>query len=286
MTPSLSRSYSFCEQLTRREAGNFYPAFRILPTRQRLGMCALYAFMRIADDLSDSKEEIAVKRSQLTVWRLGLRQALSGCYDHRLHEALHDTVDHYHIPPQYLEDVLDGCEMDLEPVCFSTFAQLRLYCYRVASAVGLACIHIWGFSDGRAKEYAETAGLAFQLTNILRDLGEDADRGRVYLPAEELARFGYDEIRLKEGRMDDAFRELMRFQVQRARRFYESAWPLVPLLPPPGRAVFLVLARTYRALLGVMERRNYDVFSSRVRLSNWRKLAFVLSALPVRWGWA
>ena len=124
--------------------------------------------------------------------------------DHAALEALHDTIDRYRIPVQYLEDVLDGVEMDLEPVCYATFADLKLYCYRVASAVGLACIHIWGFSDERAKDYAEQAGYAFQLTNILRDLGEDAARGRVYVPADELARFGYDVIRLKEGRMDDA----------------------------------------------------------------------------------
>jgi phytoene synthase len=286
MTPNLTQSYAFCQQLTRREAGNFYPAFRILPSQQRLSMCALYAFMRIADDLSDSAEILDVKRRQLVDWRQGLRHALAGEFRHPLHAALRDTMVRYRIPAQYLEDVLDGCEMDLEPVCYATFADLRLYCYRVASAVGLACIHIWGFSDERAKDYAEKAGYAFQLTNILRDLGEDAGRGRVYLPAEELTRFGYDVIRLNEGQVDDAFRELMRFQIARARGLYESAWPLIPLLPPPGRAVFLVLAKTYRALLDAIERRNYDVFTSRVRLSTWRKLGFALSALPVRWGLA
>lgn len=286
MTLSLAQSYAFCQQLTRREAGNFYPAFCILPRDQRLSMCALYAFMRIADDLSDSAEEVPVKRRQLAQWREDLRRSLTGEYRHELHPALHDTVRHYAIPARYLEDVLDGCEMDLEPVCYATFADLKLYCYRVASAVGLACIHIWGFSNERAKEYAEQAGYAFQLTNILRDLREDAERGRVYVPADELARFGCHPIDLKAGRMDDAFRELMRFQVARARGLYESAWPLLALLSRPGRAVFLVLARTYRALLGEIERRDYDVFTTRVRLSTWRKLGFVLSALPVRWGWA
>jgi 15-cis-phytoene synthase len=282
---ALEESYHYCETLTRREAGNFYPAFRVLPRDQRVSMCALYAFMRIADDLSDSADDVATKRANLAQWRLGLRQALTGQYQHESHQALHDTVARYHIPAQYLEDVVDGVEMDLEPVVYATFADLRLYCYRVASAVGLACIHIWGFSDERAKEYAEQAGIAFQLTNILRDLGEDAARSRVYLPTEDLVRFGYDPAGLRTGKRDDAFRALMRFEVQRARDFYESAWPLTPLLPPPGRAVFLVMARTYRALLDVMEKRDYDVFRERVRVSKWRKLGFALVALPVRWGW-
>ncbi len=286
MKPSLAESYAFCERLTRREAGNFYPAFRILPREQRLSMCALYAFMRIADDLSDSTEDNPSKRRQLSEWRQALKLALAGEYRHELHAALADTIGKHRIPVQYLEDVLDGVAMDLEPVRFATFAELRLYCYRVASAVGLACIHIWGFSDARAQEYAEQTGIAFQLTNILRDLGEDAARGRVYLPADELARFGYDVPRLERHTMDKPFRALMRFQVQRARAFYASGWSLVPLLPPPGRAVFLVMARTYRSLLDVMEQRDYDVFSRRVRLSAWRKLLFALQALPVRWGWA
>src|SRR5262249_54077149 len=148
---------------------------------------------------------------------------------------------------------------------------------RVASAVGLACIHIWGFNGEKAKDYAESAGLAFQITNILRDLGEDARRDRVYLPKDDLDRFGYDADRLKRGVRDDAFRELMRFEVERARGFYAEGWKLLPHLAPAGQAVFLVMARTYRGLLDVIEARDYDVFSSRVRVSRWKKLWFALS---------
>jgi phytoene synthase len=240
--------------------------------------------LRIADDLSDGLGSPADKRGLLAGWRSGLDHALAGCYSHRLHEALHDTVQKFHIPRQYLDDVLDGVEMDLEPTVYATFEDLRLYCYRVASAVGLACIHIWGFSDERAMVHAEQAGLAFQLTNILRDLGEDAARGRVYLPREDLDRFGYDAAGFARGVRDDHFQALMRFEVERARQYYESAWPLLPLLSPPGRAVFLVMARTYRGLLDAIEKCDYDVFSHRVRLSGWRKLFFALRALPVRWG--
>jgi phytoene synthase len=286
MTSELAHSYAYCDRLARREAGNFYAGFRVLPRPQRLATCALYAFLRIADDLSDEPGEAGPKRALLAAWRTGLDRALCGEYTHRIHPALHHTLRTYGVPRQYLDAALDGVEMDLAPVSFATFDELRLYCYRVASVVGLSCLHVWGFTAERAKRYAEDAGLAFQLTNILRDLGEDAARGRVYLPRDELGRFGYDAQRLARGERDEAFRALMRFQVERARGYYEAAWPLVPLLRPAGRAVFLVLARTYRGLLDVIERRDYDVFSGRVRVSGWRKLLLALGALPVRWGWA
>ncbi len=286
MNVDLSASYRYCEALARREAGNFYPAFRILPRQQRLGMCALYAFMRLADDFSDEEAPLAWKREQLAHWRRGLHGAVAGRFDHESHPALHDTLTRYGIPTRYLEAVLDGVEMDLEIQRYATFADLRLYCYRVASAVGLACIHIWGFHGDRALEYAEAAGLAFQLTNILRDLSEDFRRDRVYLPQEDFQRFGYDETRLSQEVRDDAFRNLMRFEIARARDLYTQGWRLAPLLAPAGRAVFSVMARTYEGLLDVMEARDYDVFSSRVRVSRWKKLWFALSAVPTRLGWS
>jgi 15-cis-phytoene synthase len=283
MHPSLRRSFEYCESLTRREAGNFYPAFRVLPPAQRLAMCAVYAFMRIADDLSDEPGPITVKRVNLSIWRRGLDDAIVGRFRHPAHEALAYTIHKHAIPRDYFEAVLDGIAMDLEPTCYATFTELRLYCYRVASAVGLACIHIWGFSREQAKIYADKAGVAFQLTNILRDLGEDAARDRIYLPTEDLERFGYSPDKLRRGERDEAYRALMRFQTERARGYYAAAWPLVPLLAPPGRAVFLVMAKTYRSLLDVIEARDYDVFGHRARVGKWRKLLFTLQALPARW---
>jgi phytoene synthase len=281
---TLADSYAYCERLARREAGNFYHAFRLLPRPQRRAMCALYAYMRVADDLGDGPEPIPRKRALLDDWRRQLDLALAGTYTHRLHPAFHHTVRTYGIPRQYLVDVLDGVGMDLGPVRYDTFAELYAYCYRVASAVGLACLHVWGFARPEAKAHAEAAGIAFQLTNILRDLAEDAARGRVYLPREDLERFGYPEERLRRGQRDEPFRRLMAFEVDRARSYYEAARPLAALLPPPGRAVFLVMARTYRGLLEAIERRDYDVFSGRVRLSRWHKMWLALRALPVRWG--
>jgi phytoene synthase len=282
---SLAESYTYCENLARREAANFYPAFRLLPRPQRLAMCALYAFLRVTDDLGDGPGTAAEKRGPLAAWRRQMDQALRGQYSQPLHAAFHHTVETFGIPRDYLEAVLDGVEMDLQPVAFATFGDLYGYCYRVASAVGLACIHIWGFEDGEARKYAESAGIGFQLTNILRDLGEDVGRGRIYLPQEDLDRFGYTAEQLHRQQRDGGFRELMRFQVQRARGYYEAGLPLTRLLTPPGRAVFLVMWRTYRGLLDVMEQRDYDVFTRRVRLSLGHKLWLAVQALPVRWGW-
>jgi phytoene synthase len=286
MTPTAARSYAYCERLARREAGNFYPAFRVLPTPQRRAMCALYAYMRVADDFSDGPGAPAAKQTALAEYRRQLDRALAGEYALPLHAALHHAVTTYGIPRVHLEEVLDGVEMDLFQSSYPTFSDLYRYCYRVASAVGLACIHIWGFAEERAKEYAESAGIAFQLTNILRDLREDAARGRVYLPQEDLDRFGYGLEQLHRGQRDEHFRALMRFEVSRARQYYAASAPLAALLPSAGRAVFQVMARTYHGLLDAIEERDYDVFSSRVRLGRWRKLCLVVQALPARWGWA
>jgi phytoene synthase len=248
-------------------------------------MCALYAFMRIADDLTDCADSLEHKRSALARWRADWHAALAGEDRHPLHPALRDTVERYHIPRQYFEDVLDGVEQDLTVTRYGTFTDLYRYCYRVASAVGLACIHIWGFTGEAAYPHAEAAGIALQLTNILRDLGEDAKRGRVYLPLEDLARFGYPAESLRQGVCDEAFRALMEFQTTRAHSYYAAAEPLVGFLQPAGRAVFLLMLRTYRGLLDIIVRRNYDVFSQPVRLGRWHKLWLAVRVLPVRWGW-
>ena len=280
------RSYALCERISKREAKNFYLAFRILPRDQRRAMCALYAFLRLTDDLADEPGPIADKTNDLLGWRQSLQKALQGKYDHPIFPALHHSVDKFAIPGNYLFAAIDGVEMDLHPVHYQTFDELYNYCYHVASVVGLCCIHIWGFANENALHYAEKAGIAFQLTNILRDLSEDAGRGRVYLPKEEFDRFRCGDADLLQGQCPDSFRDFMQFQVGRARQYYEEAMPLLPLLDTNGRAVFLTLAQTYRSLLDSMEKRNYDVFSSRVSLSKWHKIFLALRYMPVRWGWS
>jgi phytoene synthase len=281
----VTESYRYCEALARREAGNFYHAFRLLPRPQRRAMSALYAFMRVTDDVADGPAEPAAKHLALKFWQQQLDAALNGAYAHPLHAAFHHAVTAYQIPREYFDAVVEGVGMDLEPIRFATFADLYPYCYRVASAVGLACIHVWGFTDPKAKTHAEAAGIAFQLTNILRDLGEDAARGRVYLPREDLDRFGYPESSLVRGERNDAFRALAQFEVERARQFYQQSLPLGEYLHPPGRAVFQVMARTYRGLLEAIVAADFRVFDQRIRISRWRKLWWVIQALPVRWGW-
>ena len=279
----LARSYAYCERLARRAAGNFYHAFRLLPMDQRQAMCALYSFLRVADDLADGPGSAEQKREPLANWRRDLHAALDNDYRHPLYPALQDTVHRYGIPAQHLDEVLDGVSMDLEVTRYDTFDDLYRYCYHVASAVGLACIHIWGFS-GEAKPAAEAAGIALQLTNILRDVGEDSARGRIYLPLEDLAGFGCRAESLLTMTCDEPFKRLMRFEAERAYGYYERALPLVEMLAPAGRAVFLVILRTYRGILDEIVARDFEVFRARVRLPAWRKLWLVAQALPVRYG--
>ena len=280
----LGQSYSWCERVARRAAKNFYPAFRLLPGPQRRAMCALYAFLRIADDLADSEEPVEQRRVALQQLRGDLHRSLQGAVPHILFPAVCDTLARCRIPPRLLEEALDGVEQDLTKCCYANYEELSRYCYLVAGTVGLCCIRIWNYHGETGREAAEAAGRALQLTNILRDVGEDARQGRIYLPADEMARFGVNTEDIREERRTDSFRALMRFQAERAYTQYEAALPLMPLLPAPGRAVFQVLTGTYRALLDEIVRRDYDVFSSRVRLPRWFKVWLAVRALPVRLG--
>ena len=180
---------------------------------------------------------------------------------------------------EFLDAIIDGAEMDLTVTRYATFADLYQYCYRVASAVGLVCIRIFGYQGDEAERYAESCGIAFQLTNILRDIREDAGMGRVYLPQEDLDAFGYPEEHLRNGLFNDTFRRLMGFQVERARSFYDEALPLLPLVQPSSRACLATMIGIYRACLEEIPRRQYDVYSQRIGLSPWKKLSITARAL-------
>ncbi len=252
-------------------------------------MYAVYAYMRVTDDIADEPSEPSAKQQALATWRESLRGALTGTCTHPLHPALVETVRRFGIPAQYLFDAIDGMETDTGPVRMRTFAELYPYCYRVASAVGLACVRIWGTRPGvtfaDTDPPAEAVGIAFQLTNILRDLGEDSARDRVYLPADELDQFGCSPEQWSDPTAAEGFRELMRFQVARARDYYRTGAALLPLLSDEGRSIFHVMHGTYRGLLDEIERRNYDVFTCRVRVPRWRKLLVCGSGYFVKWGW-
>jgi phytoene synthase len=286
---SLSKSIAACRKITAEANSSFPVAFRLLPPHKRRAMNALYAFMRVTDDIADEPAEPSAKRRALAGWRAELLPALSGEFTHPVHPALADTVRRYQIPAQFLLDVIDGVETDLEPVRFATFADLYPYCYRVASAVGLACVRVWGLRPGAtfadADKPAEAAGVALQLTNILRDLGEDLAGGRVYLPANELRQFDCPPEAWRDPRRAAAFRELLRFQVDRARDFYRQAEPLAGLLSADGRGIFRVMTGTYRRLLEEVARSGREVLTRRVRVPGWRKGLILLGGWAAKWGW-
>lgn len=284
MTHSLQESYTYCQEVARSTAGNFYYSFRTLPPEQFRSMCALYAFMRISDDIGDDTTSPAAEKAlRLERWRRDFENAVvEGNRDeptHAVFPALADIVQRFEIPTKYFHAVLDGIESDLQPTGFETFAELEQYCYQVAGAVGVCCLHVWGFHDERAVAHAIDCGMAFQLTNILRDLGEDAAMGRTYLPREDLRRFDFTENDLACRCRDERFERLMQFEVARAKSYYEKAEGLFELLKRPGKAVFTAMMKIYGGLLSEIERRNFDVFTERVSLSKWRKLRISVGAV-------
>jgi phytoene synthase len=283
MSYPLPDSYRYCEHVSRTQARNFYYSFLCLPAWKRSSMCAIYAFMRYCDDISDDGGEDRVAR--LDDWRAALKRAFEGDYgDSRILPAFHDTAKRHQIPIRYFQDVIDGAEMDLTPRRFKTFAETHDYCYHVASVVGLVCIHVFGFTDPAATPLAVDNGLAFQLTNILRDLREDAQMGRVYLPQEDLRRFGYSEGDLRDGVDNDAFRALMRFQVERAREYYDRAAPLVEMIDADSRPCLRAMRAIYGGILDGIVAQNYNVYRRRARVPGWKKLSIAVGAWwQARW---
>lgn len=277
MTNQLAVSYALCRRMAKQSASSFYYSFLLLPRAKRTAMCALYAFLRYTDDLGDSAETTGARRSALARWREALAAASNGEFEHPILPALKDTINRFSIPLNYLHAVIDGVETDLAAVRFATFAELEQYCRRVASAVGMACIHIWGFRAPEALVPADHCGMAFQLTNILRDLKEDAARDRVYLPAEDLERFGYSVADLKRGIADSRFRALLDFEIARAERYYAEAWHLLEWLDPDGKRIYSAMLSTYHGLLQRIKRG--DVLSRRVSVSAWQRMRIALGTL-------
>lgn len=279
-------SHRHCDTLARRHARNFYFAFRLLPAEERRGMTALYAFMRIADDLADGPEDAERKRAALAAWRRQLDDALAGRCRHRVLPALVDTVRRFGIDPAFLHDLLDGVAADVEPGRrFGSCADLELYCYQVAGTVGLCCVRVWGATAPEADPLALAGGRAFQLTNILRDLREDFALGRCYLPLDWLKEAGLDEQALRRAPNGPAARALYRRLGGLAAANFAEAAPLPKLLPPAGRAVWLAMSGAYRGLLTLLQERDFDLTRPRARLSWLRKSRLFAASLPARLGW-
>jgi phytoene synthase len=277
MSATLDHSYEYCCKVARTRAKNFYYSFVLLSKEQRNAMCAIYAFMRYCDDLSD---EPGASAAPIERWRADLTAALDGrtTSPSPLWPAFQDAVQRYRIPHEYFYEMVDGVLSDLEPRRIQTFDELYRYCYQVASVVGLIIIHIFGFDDPAALPLAEKCGIAFQLTNILRDVREDAGRDRVYLPQEDLARFGVTTEDLREGRKTEAFARMMDFEAARARQYYDESRPLLKLIHKRSRSSLWALITIYSRLLDRICQSNYDVLARRIRLSTFEKSFIVLRA--------
>jgi 15-cis-phytoene synthase len=277
-------AYSVCKGITRTAAKNFYYAFLVLPRRKREALCAVYAFMRTCDDISDDTTlSLPERRQKLDAWLDALHCAQQGQpTDDAILLALTDAQRRFSIPAGLLDELAAGTAMDIEDsqfaetsglqVQYKTFEDLRQYCYRVASVVGLVCIHIFGYRDPAAESLAERCGLAFQLTNIIRDVKEDASMGRVYFPEEDLAKFGLSAQNLLNSPDPARVRPLLAFEADRAREFYVSGDELISYISEDSQPALWVLVHIYRRLLERIAEKQYDVFTAKIALSTSEKL--------------
>jgi phytoene synthase len=279
-------AYSVCRSITRSAAKNFYYAFLVLPSAKRQALCAVYAFMRRCDDVSDDgKLPPHERRQKLEAWLDAFHHAQSGHpTDDPVLIALSDTQRRYNIPVELLDQLAYGTGMDIPEngggaealqVLYRTFGDLRVYCYRVASVVGLVCIRIFGYRDAAAEPLAENLGLAFQLTNIIRDVKEDAGMGRIYLPAEDLASFRIVAEEFRQTTIPERLRWLLAAEADRAREYYASLRDLLPLIDEDSRPALWVLVKIYARLLEKIAEHKYDVFGKKIKLTV-REKVFIL----------
>lgn len=278
---TLNNAYKHCRKIARQRARNFYYAFIALPPRKRDAICAVYAFMRQADDISDDPSlSIEQRRNSMAAWLATWKQAESGSSTTApVFLALRDAQQRFAIPSEWLDQLVQGTTLDLErrtPI-YATFDDLYHYCYLVASVVGLVSIRIFGYQDPRAEKLAEETGIAFQLTNILRDVKEDAAMGRVYIPRDELARSGLAaaDVLQDPQRVSLRFRAVLQDLAAKARQYYRSADELLPLVNADSRAALWVLVTIYRRLLDRIQSSGYDVFSAKITVPSYEKLAIL-----------
>jgi 15-cis-phytoene synthase len=285
---TLDDAYAYCRNISKTHAKTFYLASRFLPKKQQKPIFAIYALLRTVDDVVDTAEE-KLEKGLITREEIGRmleswKTKLKGCYAGHVENdpimiAWHDTLKSYTIPIELPLDLMDGVAMDIEFKQFETFEELYVYCYKVASVVGLITAEIFGYSNKEALKHAIELGIAMQLTNILRDVGEDVNRGRIYLPLEDLRRFNYSTDELMQKRMNSNFLELMKFQIARARSYYSSSDKGIPMLEQRSRFGVAISSINYGNILTAIEENQYDVFSKRAYRSFWQKI----STLPAVW---
>ena len=267
MTPE-----EYCQQKAASSGSSFYYSFLFLPPNRRRAITALYAYCREVDDVVDECQDTQVAAAKLAWWRLELARLYAGKPEHPVTQALLPVLSEFSLPQEQLLEIIDGMEMDLQQTRYLDFKALSLYCYRVASVVGLLAAEIFGFQDRRTQKYAHDLGMAFQLTNIIRDVGEDARRGRVYLPIDELQRFEVPVADILNSRYSDNFRKLMEFQIERAEGYYAQAMSELPEIDRKTQRPGLVMAAIYRTVLDEIKRDGCQVLSQRTSLTPLRKL--------------
>ncbi|MBW7900192.1 MAG: presqualene diphosphate synthase HpnD [Rhodocyclaceae bacterium] len=267
MTPD-----DYCQQKAAASGSSFYYSFLFLPPERRRAITALYAFCREVDDVVDECHDPQVAAAKLAWWRIEVAKLYAGQADHPVTQALQAVLPQFALPQEQLLEIIDGMEMDLTQSRYLDFKALSLYCYRVASVVGLLAAEIFGYQDRRTQKYAHDLGMAFQLTNIIRDVGEDARRGRIYLPIDELQQFGVKAADILNARDSDDFRRLMEFQIARAERYYDQALAQLPAGDRRAQRPGLAMAAIYRALLDEIRRDGCRVLTQRTSLTPLRKL--------------
>jgi phytoene synthase len=285
---SLEESRQYCAALTKREARNFYYGLKLLPRAKRQAMFALYAYMRLVDDIADGEDgqSIAHRMEALDVWNEATQSALAGrtpADGHLIWPAFSEMVQAHGVPHHVFNDVIAGQRHDLEASIINTFNDLRQYCYQVAGVVGIASIYIWGFEGGEKTELLATdRGIAFQLTNILRDLREDAGRGRLYIPRDELGAAGVDEEMLRLGEVNPGFSRMMQLQIARAQDYYHRSAPLESMISADCRPTLMAMTQIYHGLLAKMSRDPARVLRQRVSLSPMAKFRIAWRATRAR----
>ncbi|HLA36109.1 MAG TPA: presqualene diphosphate synthase HpnD [Rhodocyclaceae bacterium] len=263
---------AYCLQKTIASGSSFYYSFLFLEPERRQAITALYAFCREIDDVVDECSDPNLARAKLAWWRSEIAALYRGQPSHPIARALSSVIPRFSLPQELLMEIVDGMEMDLDQNRYPDFKSLHLYCYRVASVVGLLSAELFGYTDRRTQQYAHDLGLAFQLTNIIRDVGEDARRGRIYLPLDELERFGVSETDILQARYSDNFRRLMEFQVARANETYAGALAKLPTVDRKPQLPGLIMASIYRSLLDEIRRDGCQVLDRRTSLTPLRKL--------------
>ena len=264
--------HDYCQDRAAKSGSSFYYSFMFLPPEQRQAITALYAFCREVDDVVDECHDVSLAQIKLDWWRQEVERIFTGTPTHPVGFALQDVLRRFKLPQEQLLEIIDGMAMDLSQTRYLDFKGLQLYCYRVASVVGLLSVEIFGYENRQTLKYAHDLGLALQLTNIIRDVGEDARRGRIYLPIEDLQRFGVLAKDILEARYSDAFRELMVFQGERAEQFYEQAFAQLPAGDRKAQRPGLVMAAIYRTLLREIAADGFQVLDRRISLTPVRKV--------------